>query len=160
MVRQWIVEDGPFRYDYDWLSQTRSTGDLKDFADARFMDAFGVHPDTAALLRRDGRAPRISRLEMSRWLPVRNVTHQRLGSGGAPVRLHVLANVIEASGPSPPSCGFKITVALLGKLLCDQSWQDDDGPRTDEFSTIPRICIRRNTRALVDRPKGNGHSAC
>jgi hypothetical protein len=53
MVHQWIVEDGPFRYDYAWLSQTPSAGELKGFADARFMDAFGVHPDTAVLLRRD-----------------------------------------------------------------------------------------------------------
>jgi hypothetical protein len=53
VVRQWIVEDGPFRYDYAWLSQTRSAGELKAFADARFMDAFGVHPDTAELLRRN-----------------------------------------------------------------------------------------------------------
>jgi len=50
MVEQWITRDGPFQYDYDWLSQTGSKAELKAFADGRFTDTFGVHPDTAELL--------------------------------------------------------------------------------------------------------------
>jgi hypothetical protein len=52
MVRQWIVADGPFQYDYAWLSQTQAPADMKAYVDARFVDAFGVHPDTAKLLKR------------------------------------------------------------------------------------------------------------
>ena len=31
MTRQWIVDEGPFRYDYRWLSSGRDDHDIKGF---------------------------------------------------------------------------------------------------------------------------------
>lgn len=50
MVEQWITRDGPFQYDYDWLSQTGSKDELKAFADRLFASTFGIQPDAADLL--------------------------------------------------------------------------------------------------------------
>lgn len=46
MVRQWIVTDGPFTYDYTWLTQRYTTQEVKPFADAHFESVFGASPDT------------------------------------------------------------------------------------------------------------------
>jgi hypothetical protein len=45
LVRQWIVTDGPFHYDFEWLSQTRSKEDIASWAGAAFKNTHGVHPD-------------------------------------------------------------------------------------------------------------------
>lgn len=46
MVRQWTVNDGPFGYDYSWLTDTYTPDRIKPFADERFMGVFGVEPDS------------------------------------------------------------------------------------------------------------------
>lgn len=50
MVQQWIIEDGPFRYDYSWLVQHGRPEDFKGYADGHFVRAFEVHPDSAVLM--------------------------------------------------------------------------------------------------------------
>ena len=50
MARQWIANDGPFRYDYSWLSSTATDADFKQFADRHFEMVFGVHPDRFQIL--------------------------------------------------------------------------------------------------------------
>ena len=45
MATQWIMEDGPFKYDYSWLTQSYTPEQVKPFADGLFKSAFGVEPD-------------------------------------------------------------------------------------------------------------------
>ena len=45
MVRQWTVRNGPFEYDYSWLTETYTPELIKPFADGLFKSAFGVEPD-------------------------------------------------------------------------------------------------------------------
>jgi len=45
MVRQWMVADGPFNYDYSWLTQKYTAQTIKPWADAHFKSVFGVSPD-------------------------------------------------------------------------------------------------------------------
>jgi hypothetical protein len=52
MVEQWITRQGPFAYDYDWLTRAYDAHVVKAYADEAFVAAFGVHPDTAQLLDR------------------------------------------------------------------------------------------------------------
>ncbi|HEY7810948.1 MAG TPA: hypothetical protein VIA98_11260 [Allosphingosinicella sp.] len=50
LTRQWIAEDGPFRYDYSWL-QPEGTPDLmKSWASRQFENTYGVSPDQFELL--------------------------------------------------------------------------------------------------------------
>jgi len=51
MTRQWMVEDGPFDYDYGWLTSKFSNAEIKDWADSAFMVGTGVHPDAFSVLR-------------------------------------------------------------------------------------------------------------
>jgi len=50
MTHQWIMEQGAFTYDYQWLSQTNTVAELKGFADRHFEMIYGVHPDSVRLL--------------------------------------------------------------------------------------------------------------
>lgn len=51
MTRQWLVEDGPFDYDYGWLTSKFTNSEIKDWADNTFKVGTGVHPDTFSVLR-------------------------------------------------------------------------------------------------------------
>ncbi|QOZ44772.1 hypothetical protein XH89_15780 [Bradyrhizobium sp. CCBAU 53340] len=50
LTRQWILDEGPFRYDFDWLTQTYSKAEMADWAKTRFEQVFRVHPDTFEIL--------------------------------------------------------------------------------------------------------------
>jgi len=49
MTNQWIVAPGPFIYNYRWLT-SGARGEVKQFADRAFADAYGVQPDTVTVL--------------------------------------------------------------------------------------------------------------
>lgn len=51
MTRQWLVEDGPFDYDYGWLTSKHPDSKIKDWADNTFKVSTGIHPDTFSVLR-------------------------------------------------------------------------------------------------------------
>ncbi len=50
LTRQWLLSDGPFHYDFDWLSQGYSKAELADGAKTRFERFYGVHPDNFEVL--------------------------------------------------------------------------------------------------------------
>lgn len=50
LVRQWINEDGPFRYDLRWLKMYSSHQEQAEFMRRHFKTAFGVDPDEAEIL--------------------------------------------------------------------------------------------------------------
>lgn len=50
LVRQWITEDGPFRYDLRWLVQHGTPEALQTYATQLFIQAFGVDPASATLM--------------------------------------------------------------------------------------------------------------
>lgn len=45
-VRQWTVSDGPFNYDYRWLTPKYSADITKPFVDQIFAETFNVSPDS------------------------------------------------------------------------------------------------------------------
>jgi hypothetical protein len=45
MVRQWIIEEGPFRYDYQWLVKNYKEAEMKSWVDDIFKKTFDVAPD-------------------------------------------------------------------------------------------------------------------
>jgi hypothetical protein len=45
MIRQWIIIDGPFNYDYTWLTPKYSTDMTKHWVDKHFKNTFHVAPD-------------------------------------------------------------------------------------------------------------------
>jgi hypothetical protein len=45
LTQQWILQDGPFRYRFKWLSQTQSEAKTAEWAASAFESAYGVHPD-------------------------------------------------------------------------------------------------------------------
>ncbi len=51
MTRQWMVEDGPFEYDYLWLTSKFNSSEIKAWADHNFQVAMGVHPAAFSILR-------------------------------------------------------------------------------------------------------------
>ncbi|MGO4416985.1 hypothetical protein AB4Z27_28880 [Cupriavidus sp. KB_39] len=51
MTRQWLVEDGPFDYDYGWLTSKFNNAEIKDWVDSAFKIGTGVHPDAFSILR-------------------------------------------------------------------------------------------------------------
>lgn len=51
MTRQWLVDSGPFEYDYNWLTSKYSKEETKNWADHHFHAGTGVHPDSFAILR-------------------------------------------------------------------------------------------------------------
>ena len=42
---QWILKEGPFRYDYSWLTGTYKNDALVTYAKTMFERNFGIHPD-------------------------------------------------------------------------------------------------------------------
>lgn len=46
LVRQWIVCDGPFSYDYSWLTKQYTQDKIKQFADSAFIGSFKATPDS------------------------------------------------------------------------------------------------------------------
>jgi hypothetical protein len=51
MTRQWLVDDGPFEYDYNWLTSKFASTAIKEWADRHFQISTGVHPDVFTILR-------------------------------------------------------------------------------------------------------------
>lgn len=51
MTRQWLVDDGPFEYDYGWLTSKFTHSAMKDWADSAFKAGTGVHPDAFTVVR-------------------------------------------------------------------------------------------------------------
>jgi hypothetical protein len=51
LTKQWILNDGPFVYDYAWLSQARSKEEIAEWAKDLFKRWYGVHPDDFEILR-------------------------------------------------------------------------------------------------------------
>jgi len=49
MVRQWIVEDGPFDYDFTWLTPRYTAQFTKSWADTLFTKVFNTPPDSFEL---------------------------------------------------------------------------------------------------------------
>lgn len=45
LTRQWILKDGPFEYDFSWLSQRLSKDEMKAWAKDLFAQTYGIHPD-------------------------------------------------------------------------------------------------------------------
>ena len=45
LVRQWTVTDGPFNYDYTWLTPKHPADVTKPWVDARFKNVFDVSLD-------------------------------------------------------------------------------------------------------------------
>jgi hypothetical protein len=45
LVRQWTVTDGPFNYDYTWLTPKYSADVIKPWVDTRFKNVFNVSLD-------------------------------------------------------------------------------------------------------------------
>lgn len=50
LTRQWTLHDGPFKYDFAWLSQTQSPASLKEWSGEVFKSTYGIHPDACVLL--------------------------------------------------------------------------------------------------------------
>jgi len=50
LTRQWILEPGPFKYNYRWLSQKGSDEELQNFAEGCFESIYGVKPSTVKIL--------------------------------------------------------------------------------------------------------------
>lgn len=50
MTRQWVTEDGPFKYQYNWLVQRADHDAMKTFADDVFASVYGARPDDFELV--------------------------------------------------------------------------------------------------------------
>jgi hypothetical protein len=50
MVRQWIIETGPFVYDLRWLSKKYTQAEAKNWVCNKFVKVFGHHPDSFRIL--------------------------------------------------------------------------------------------------------------
>jgi len=50
MVRQWIIADGPFTFDLEWLSTKYSKEDMINWASNNFENSFGVRPEKFEIL--------------------------------------------------------------------------------------------------------------
>jgi hypothetical protein len=50
VASQWIEKEGPFEYDYKWLSTTHGPDKMKRWAAEGFAHSFGVHPDEFEIL--------------------------------------------------------------------------------------------------------------
>jgi hypothetical protein len=50
LVREWIIRDGPFELDFDWLAPQHTPAEIKDWAEDEFHRAFGVHLGDFALV--------------------------------------------------------------------------------------------------------------
>ncbi|MCR8556582.1 hypothetical protein KXD93_02965 [Mucilaginibacter sp. BJC16-A38] len=50
MVRQWIIEDGPFKFNYEWLSSKYTHEEMKEWASKNFETSFGLRPEDFKIL--------------------------------------------------------------------------------------------------------------
>jgi hypothetical protein len=50
LIRQWIAEDGPFEYDFNWLTTKWTPEQVKDWAGTSFERMVGAHPDSFEIL--------------------------------------------------------------------------------------------------------------
>ena len=50
LTRQWVIQDGPFRYDYSWLSRRHPPEALEAHAKRLFARVFGASPDEFSIL--------------------------------------------------------------------------------------------------------------
>jgi hypothetical protein len=50
LTRQWVIQDGPFKYDYSWLTQKHSTETMAEAVKKIFENVFGRHPDSFEIL--------------------------------------------------------------------------------------------------------------
>ena len=50
LVRQWILQDGPFRYEYSWLTQAVTQSELEAWANGIFSQQFGLSPAAFEIL--------------------------------------------------------------------------------------------------------------
>ncbi|MCP9630451.1 hypothetical protein NML43_25450 [Rhodopseudomonas palustris] len=50
LTNQWISQPGPFSFGYDWLSQSASLEEMKNFGSDNFTNAYGVHPDDVEII--------------------------------------------------------------------------------------------------------------
>ena len=50
LTHQWLLKDGPFLYDFDWLSQTYSKAEMTEWAKTSFGQIYGVNPDKFEIL--------------------------------------------------------------------------------------------------------------
>ncbi|PSL45448.1 hypothetical protein CLV51_104150 [Chitinophaga niastensis] len=50
MVREWIITEGPFTFDYQWLSSKYTKEEMKNWACSNFETSFGVHPESFKIL--------------------------------------------------------------------------------------------------------------
>lgn len=50
LVRQWIIEPGPFKYDINWLKANAKKEEQKIFMRRQFQSAFGVDPEDAEII--------------------------------------------------------------------------------------------------------------
>ena len=50
LYRQWVMADGPFEYDYDWLTTRFEPAVMKNWACERFEAVYGVHPDNFQII--------------------------------------------------------------------------------------------------------------
>jgi len=50
LTRQWVLQDGPFKYDYSWLTQRRSNEDMAGGVKKIFEHLFGSNPDSFEIL--------------------------------------------------------------------------------------------------------------
>jgi hypothetical protein len=50
LISQWIIADGPFRYEYEWLSTAHDPAAVKDRTARGFEHVFHVHPDDFEIL--------------------------------------------------------------------------------------------------------------
>jgi hypothetical protein len=50
MTRKWIVETGPFTFNYEWLSSKFSQDEMKEWASINFETSFGIRPEAFKIL--------------------------------------------------------------------------------------------------------------
>jgi hypothetical protein len=50
LIRQWISAEGPFIYDFSWLTTKWTRQQVKDWASSNFERLLGMHPDRFQIL--------------------------------------------------------------------------------------------------------------
>ena len=51
LITQWMIHDGPFRFDYRWLSQAHEPSEVEQWAANGFSAIVGEHPDRFEILQ-------------------------------------------------------------------------------------------------------------
>lgn len=50
LIRQWVLLDGPFRYDFSWLSKRHGQSEMATWAKGTFTHLVGINPDKIRVL--------------------------------------------------------------------------------------------------------------